>query len=119
MYHHYKLCLFLVMLAIPLIVLVAGNKFESRLQTAIRALTAVVLTWAWVIAIRIIVVKVDVMLANAPEMLQEIYDGDGAKNAFAALFGWIPGLALVIIYWLIARASLLLKSRIKHRGPVV
>ncbi len=116
MYHHYKLGLFLVMLAIPFIVLVARNKFKSRLQTAVRALAAVGLTWAWIIAIRIIVVKVDVMLADSPEMLQEIYDGDGAKNAFAAIFGWIPGLALVIIYWLIARTALLMRSRFKNRS---
>lgn len=118
MYYHYKLVLFLVMLLIPLMVLVVGNKFESRLKTVVRALTAVGLTWIWVIAIPIVVVKVDIMLANSPETLQEIYDGDGAKNAFAVLFGWVPGLVLVIFYWLIVRFYLLVKSCLKHRRVI-
>ena len=115
MYYHYKLVLFLVMLAIPFAVVVLGNQFNSGVRTFARVLLAVMLTWAWVIATRIIVNEVDVRLAETPERLQEIYDGDGAKNAFAAVFGWVPGLILVVVYWLVARALLLVRSRRRIR----
>jgi hypothetical protein len=113
MYYHYKLGLLLVMLAIPMVVLVVGNTFASGTRTAIRALAAVALTWGWVVASRLIVNEVDIQLAETPQRLQEIYDGDGAKNAFAAVFGWLPGLILVALYWTIARLAIFLRRRRK------
>lgn len=111
MYYPYKLGLTLVTIAIPLVVLVVGNRFSSGARTAVRALAAVGLTWAWIVVGRLIVNEVDVQLAETPLRLQEIYDGDGAKNAFAVLFGWLPGLILVALYWAIARLIILIKRR--------
>lgn len=114
MYYHYKLVLLLVMLAIPFVVVVLGNPFRSGLRTFLRMLAAVALTWGWVIAVRLIVTEVDMRLAESPERLQEIYDGDGAKNAFAAVFGWVPGIVLATLYWALARATLYARSRLRN-----
>jgi hypothetical protein len=115
MFHYYKLALLLVTLIIPFVAFVKGNRFNSMTRSLLRALLAMVLVWVWILAMRLIVVKVDVALAQTPEQLKDIYDGDGPKNAAALLFGWVPGVVLVAIYWATARVTLILRSRNDQR----
>ncbi|MDD5034153.1 MAG: hypothetical protein PHE55_05290 [Methylococcaceae bacterium] len=104
MYQHYKFLLLATDFLLPLWVLVAGNPFNSRRITLLRAMLAMLLTWVWIIVARIIVEAVDIRFAESPQQLQKIYDGDGAKNAFATVFGWVPASVVVFIDWTMARA---------------
>ena len=45
----------------------------------------------------------DLALANSQEEIQVLSNGDGAKNAFALLFGWVPGVFVTLVAWGIAR----------------
>lgn len=115
MYHQYKLALLAITLALPFIILVLGNRFDSAARTFLRAALATAVTWGWLIAMRLIVVKADIALAESPEQLQHIYNGDGAKNAAALMFGWAPSLALVLFYWLVARVTMFARARWARR----
>jgi hypothetical protein len=111
MFHYYKIGLTVGLLVLPALVLSINNRFDSGKKTALRFALAVVAVWAYLLTSRFIVDAVDLWLAKTPEEIQAIYDGDGAKNVFALFFGWVPGVLLAFISWLLARGWLWLKER--------
>jgi hypothetical protein len=103
MSHYYKDALLVGYILVPFLIMCLRNRFLSTPQTAVRFLVAVLAVWAYTIGVRLIVVPLDLSLATTPEQIQRIYDGDGAKNAFAAVFGWVPGVLLATIAWVWGR----------------
>jgi hypothetical protein len=111
MFHYYKFGLTLGLLVLPVLILSIKNRFDSGKKTALRFALAVVTVWVYLLASRLTVDVVDLWLAKTPEEIQAIYDGDGAKNVFALFFGWVPGVFLAFISWLLAQGWLWLKVR--------
>jgi hypothetical protein len=118
MFHYYKIALTVGVLVLPFLVLSLNNRFRSGRNTALRFAAAVVAVWAYLLASRFIVDAVDVALATTPEEIQSIYDGDGAKNVFALFLGWVPGVFLALLAWLLARAWHRLKVRARKVSRV-
>ena len=100
------------LLLLPLLILGWGNRHGSAPSTALRFLLAVVLVWAYLVVARIHLLEAQVAAARSAEALQAIHDGDGAKNAFAAVLGWVPGVFAATLAW---GASRMLRSWIRHR----
>ena len=111
MFHYYKIALLIGLFALPLLILAWKNRFDSVTTTAVRFALAIVVIWAYLLASRFIVDAVDLSLAASQEEIQAICDGDGAKNAFALLFGWVPGLIVALISRLLARGWSWLRAR--------
>ena len=109
--HPYKYFLLFLMFAIPFLIISRKNQFNRGLATALRFGIAVLAVWAYLLLVRLIVVFMDPLLATTPEQIQEIYNGDGAKNLFALLFGWVFGLGAASVSWLFARAWWWLKHK--------
>ncbi|MED5389173.1 MAG: hypothetical protein VX793_10005 [Pseudomonadota bacterium] len=106
MLYAYKYILVLAMIAFPYLMLVYRNKFDRPLVTGLRFVMAVFVVWAWLLFCRFVVDFVDVRLVKTPEELREIYSGDGAKNAAVIMYGWVVGLFLACLSWLVARLRL-------------
>lgn len=104
MFHCYKIVLLVGLIMTPLAILGTKNSFDSAWRTALRFALAIAAVWAYLICVRLIVVLVDLALATDQEQERAIYDGDGAKNAFVLLFGWLPGLVLASSSWACFRA---------------
>lgn len=111
MLHPYKFPLLILMFIIPFFIISHKNRFNRSTHTALRFLMAVLAVWAYVILVRVIVQAVDPLLADTPELRQKVYDGDGAKNVAALLFGWIYGLVSASFTWLLARGWWWYKTR--------
>ena len=112
MFHYYKIGLIIGALVLPCIVLAWRNNFDNSKKTALRFGFAVLAVWAYLLASRFVVDAVDLSLTNTQEEAQAIYDGDGAKNVFALFFGWVPGLILASVAWLLTRGYRWLKLKI-------
>jgi len=102
-FHYYKIVLTIGVLALPYIALAWRNNFDSSKKTALRFVFAVIAVWGYLLASRFVIEAVDLSLANTQAEVQSIYDGDGAKDVFALLFGWMPGLILAAVAWLLIR----------------
>ena len=101
----------------PLIIVNVGNNFTNGKKTAARIFVATVAVWGFLLASRFIVDAIDISLAKTQEEVQAIYNGDGAKNVFALMFGWVPGVILAIFSWVIGRALIFSKAAInKYRA---
>lgn len=88
-----------VLVLLPLLVMGCGNRHRSARSTALRFLLVVILVWVYLILARIHLSDAQVAAARSIEELQVIYDGDGAKNAFAAVLGWVPGAFAATLAW--------------------
>ena len=115
MSHYYKDILLACYIVAPFLIMCLGNRFRSAPQTAVRFLVAVFVVWGFIIGVRLIVVPLDLSLATTPEQIQQVHDGDGAKNAFAAVLGWVPGVVLATIAWVSGRGWRFIAERISGR----
>ena len=111
MFHYYKILLFAGMFVLAFGIVGWGNRFDQARKTALRLLLSVVAIWAYVLLSRLIVVEMDLLLASSQEARQAVYDGDGAKNAFALLFGWVPAILVSTVAWMMARAWFWFRTR--------
>ncbi len=100
-----------VLALLPLLVMGWGNRRRSARSTALRFLLVVILVWVYLILARIHLSDAQVAAARSIEELQVIYDGDGAKNAFAAVFGWVPGAFAATLAWGFSRTRRWFSSR--------
>ncbi len=105
--------LFLVLL--PLLIMGWGNRHASARSTALRFLLVVILVWVYLILVRIHLADAEIAAAPSIEELQAIYDGDGAKNAFAAVLGWVPGAFAATLAWVCSRMRLWYRGRRRPR----
>lgn len=103
MAHAYKYLLVLLTLALPGLVMVWGNRFQRAGLTFLRFIVAVVAVWVWLLCVRFLVDAIDIRLTKTPEELHAIYAADGAANAVALLFGWVPGVLLSVLAWGLGR----------------
>ena len=87
------------LLLLPLLIMGCGNRHRCARSTALRFLLVVILVWVYLILARIHLSDAQVVAARSIEELQAIYDGDGAKNAFAAVLGWVPGAFAATLAW--------------------
>jgi hypothetical protein len=101
--HTYKYFVIATIVLATLAVVAYRNTFDRPGITFVRFVAGTGVAWALIVASRFVIVAVDLQLAQTPEQLQQIYDGDGAKNAFALMFGWVPGLLIASGSWLAAR----------------
>ncbi len=113
MNHWYKDIIIFVALFLPFSIIWFGNNFTSWRATALRFTIAVLSVWVFVILTRYIVVYVDMRLAETQEQINEIADGDGAKNAFALLFGWVYGIVLSTLAWFLARIAFSFRRKLR------
>jgi hypothetical protein len=109
--HGYKVVLLAGFLVLPLLTLVWGNAFRSRRRTLLRAAAAVAVGWGWLLASALAVTEVDLRLAGSAAEAERIAAGDGAKHVAAAVFGWVPALLLVTLYWGAVRTTLWARGR--------
>lgn len=109
MFHYYKTALHVVLILLPILIIGYKNHFDNEKKTALRFAFAVGVIWIYLLGVRFTVDTVDLWLAVTPEEIQMINDGDGAKNAFALVFGWVPGIILSALSWLLLRGWLWLK----------
>ena len=93
-----------------------GNRHASVPSAALRFLLVVILVWVYLILARIHLSDAQVAAARSIEELQAIYDGDGAKNAFAAVSGWVPGACLATLAWAASRMRRWIEHRFRSRN---
>jgi glycerol uptake facilitator-like aquaporin len=99
------------LLLLPLLIMGWGNRHGSVPSTALRFLLVVILVWIYIILTRIHLADAETAAARSIEELQAIYDGDGAKNAFAAVFGWVAGVFAATLAWGFCRMRRWLEDR--------
>jgi hypothetical protein len=97
MFHYYKLFLLAGMFAVSYGVVSWRNKFDKHAVTTVRIILSILAVWAYVLLSRFVVVEADLALATNQDEIRAIVNGDGAKNAFALLFGWVPGVLVTLI----------------------
>lgn len=100
-----------VLVLLPLLIMGRGNRHASARSTALRFLLVVIFVWVYLILVRIHLADAEIAAARSIEELQAIYDGDGAKNAFAAVLGWVPGAFAASLAWGFSRMRCWLSSR--------
>jgi len=112
MFHYYKIILIIVAVALPYSIFAYNNRFDKALHTAKRAIMAIIIGWVFLLLSRFIVDQIDLWLAKTPEEVQQICDGDGAKNVAVLFMGWIvPGI-VVLISWIFHKIINLIKGKI-------
>lgn len=99
------------LLLLPLLIMGWGNRHGSVPSTALRFLLVVIFVWVYLILARIHLADAEVAAARSIQELQAIYDGDGAKNAFAAVFGWVAGISAATLAWGVCRMRRWLEDR--------
>jgi uncharacterized membrane protein len=104
------------LLLLPLLSMGWGNRHRSARSTALRFLLVVILVWVYLVLARIHLSDAQVVAARSVEELQVVYDGDGAKNAFAAVLGWVPGAGLATLAWAASRMRLWIWHRFRSRN---
>lgn len=112
MFHYYKVFLLLIQFAIPISIIGFKNKCDNASNTLLRFCIAVLLVWGYIFIMRSVIVEIDLLLATTAKERFLISQGDGAKNAFAFMFGWIPGIISSGISWLLIRGWLWLKPKL-------
>ena len=112
--HPYKWLLFAILLVVPFAIVAYRNRFDRSLVTLTRILVAIAAVWLLVLGTRLLVDYVDVRLATSQAELNLIYNGDGARNVFALLFGWVPGIILAAGSWVVARSFHWVRQRQKR-----
>jgi uncharacterized membrane protein YqaE (UPF0057 family) len=100
--HPYKLVLLIIQILLPYLVVAYRNRFDNVVATTLRFVLAVVVVWGWLLCTRLVVDYIDVRLAVTPEEFSSIYEGDGARNAFVLLLGWIPAVAQATVSCIVA-----------------
>lgn len=101
----------ILLLLLPLLIMGWGNRRRSAPSTALRFLLVVILVWVYLILARIHLADAEFAAARSIEELQAIYDGDGAKNAFAAVLGWVAGVFAAALAWGFCRMRRWLEDR--------
>ena len=110
MFHYYKLILLALLVLLPYMIFIYRNKFDNAKRTILRAVLAIFSGWVFLLISRVIIVALDLLLANSPDRIQDIYDGDGAKNVTVLLFWWVIPSVLVLIFWLFHKSVNLIKG---------
>ncbi len=119
MFHYYKLFLLLLQFVIPVFIIGYKNRYDNGSKTLFRFFAAVMIVWIYIAAMRSVIPDIDLYLAVTDKERNLISLGDGAKNAFAYMLGWIPGVIISAIAWALVRAwrwmtPKLKSSAVKH-----
>jgi len=104
------------LLLMPLLIMGWGNRHGSVPSTALRFLLVVIVVWVYLVSARIHLSDAQVAAARSVEELQAIYDADGAKNSFAAVLGWVPGVCLAALAWVGSRTRRWIEHRFRSRN---
>ncbi len=96
------------MIALSIWILSKNNSFNDATKTTLRFIVSVLVMWVCVILFRLLINIVDPILASTEQEQMAVY-ADGAKNVMALLFGWLYGIVLTIIAWVISRLLLLIR----------
>jgi hypothetical protein len=102
--HPYKWLLLAITIAVPFAIVAYRNNFDRGWVTLTRSVVAVAAVWLIILGTRGLVDYVDVRLAVTQAELDLISNCDGARNTFALLLGWVPGVILAAMSWALARA---------------
>lgn len=106
---YYKIALCVLLILFFILIIGYKNHFDNEKKIVLRFVIAVGVIWIYLLGVRFTVDSVDRWLALTPQEIQMMNDGDGAKNAFALVFGWVPGIILSALSWLLFRSWLWLK----------
>jgi|tagenome__1003787_1003787.scaffolds.fasta_scaffold20846758_1 hypothetical protein len=79
----------MVSLVLPYLVFAIANRFRKPIVTAARAIVAIAIGWAFMVAYAVAAESLSLAAASSEEARLSIYDGDGSKVAFAITFGWL------------------------------
>jgi hypothetical protein len=93
--------LWVTSLALPYLVFAIHNSFRRRWLTVLRAIIAVVVGWLSTIAYVTAADAINRSLAVTPFEVEALNNGDGAKFAFASVFGWVLPTIIVGVSWAI------------------
>lgn len=88
-------------LALPYLVFAIHNSFRRRWLTFLRAIIAVGVGWLFEIAYVTAADSINRSLAVTPAEIEALNNGDGAKFAFVAVFGWVLPTIIVGVSWAI------------------
>jgi hypothetical protein len=101
MHQHALTVIWITSLALPYLAFVAHNPFRSHWLTLLRAIVAIAIGWAFMLTYVVVADAVHRSLASTPEQIDALDRGDGAKFAFAWLFGWIIPAFIVGTSWIL------------------
>ncbi len=93
--------LWVASLALPYLVFAIHNSFRRRWLTALRGIIAVAAGWLFTIAYVTAADAISRSLAVTPATVEALNNGDGAKFAFASVFGWVLPAIIVGVSWAI------------------
>ena len=95
--------LWIASLALPYLVFAVGNSFRKPIVTAVRAIVAIAIGWAFMVAYAVAAGSLSFAAAPSEQARLSIYDADGSKVAFAITFGWLLPALVVCASWLLHR----------------
>jgi hypothetical protein len=93
--------LWVTSLVLPYLVFAIHNSFRRRWLTVLRAIIAVVVGWLSEIAYVTAADAINRSLAVTASEIEALNNGDGAKFAFASVFGWVLPTIIVGVSWAI------------------
>jgi hypothetical protein len=88
-------------LALPYLVFAINNPFRNPWLTLLRAVVAVGIGWAFMLAYVFTADAINHSLALTQERIDTLNNTDGAKFSFALLFGWVMPAIIVSAGWLL------------------
>src|SRR5689334_25353787 len=103
MEHFASTTLWIVSLALPYLVFVVANRFGKPIVTAVRAVVAIAIGWAFMVAYAVAAGSLSLVAASSEQARLSINDTDGSKIAFAITFGWLLPALIVCGSWLLHR----------------
>jgi len=100
MYQQALTVIFITSLALPYLAFAVHNSFRSHWLNLLRAVVAVGVGWAFMLAYVFAADGLHRASASTPEQIEALNNGDGAKFAFAAVLGWVIPAIIVGASWL-------------------
>ena len=99
MQNWYKHLLAGVWMLLPLVVLGWRRRGWSNRDLVVRALVAAGVCWLWLLLSSVAVTEIDLALAARSEEVARGEFGDRGRHAGALMFGWVPSVALALVWW--------------------
>lgn len=91
--------LLVIGLLLPYLIFVVHNSFSVWWLTSIRALVAIGAGWMFWLAYVFSADSINRVVATSEHEIEALNNGDGAKFAFALLFGWVVPAVIVAGSW--------------------
>ena len=100
MYQQALTVFFITSLVLPYLAFAVHNSFRSQWLNLLRAVVAIGIGWAFMLAYVFAADALNRASATTPKQIEALNNGDGAKFAFAAVLGWVIPAIIVGAGWL-------------------